>query len=270
MKQVLLGLLLLSSGLIFGQVFPQMGARSGGLGGVGLTLSDVYAIYNNPGAFGALDETSIGLNYENRFLLKEISTQSLAFGYHTTNHGNFGLSFQQNGFNLFREMQVGLVYSRQLFKGFYGGFGLNLHRLQIGENYGTRNTASGSLGIFYQAENDLRFGVRVQNISRTELAEYEDERFPTRFGLGFAYDFSEFLTWLAEIEKTIVHPINIKSGIEVNPHEAVYLRLGVNSYPFQTSFGFGFKVNQLYFDMAALWHNTLGISPSAGLKYSFN
>ncbi len=252
------------------QVYPQMGARSAGLGSTGLTFNDVYSVYNNPGAFGALEKTAVGINYENRFLVKELSTQSLAFGYHTEKNGNFGLQFQQYGFDLYRELQVGLVYGVKLANHFYGGVGFNFHRIHLAENYGNRNTASGSIGIFYEASKSLHLGVRVQNISRTTLAEAEDERFPTRFGVGITYLFSEKVSWTLEAEKAIVNPINVKSGLEFRPHEMLYLRLGVNSYPFQSAFGFGLSFDRLQFDMAASWHSTLGMSPSGGLTYRFN
>lgn len=270
MKRLIFIAAMLVATVGIGQVYPQIGARSAGLGGTGLTFNDVYSVYNNPGAFGAMDKTAVGVAYENRFLLKELSTQALAFGYHTKKSGNFGVQFQQSGFNLYREMQGGLVYGRKLFSNFYGGFALNFHSIQLAENYGSRNTASGSLGIYYEAGKALKFGVRVQNISRTQLAELEDERLPTRFGLGASYTFSEKLIWTLEAEKTIIHPVNVKSALEIHPHEILYLRLGVNSYPFQSAFGLGLQLGNLQFDMATLWHSTLGMSPSAGLKYTFN
>lgn len=270
MKQVFLILCVLLGFNGLAQVYPQIGARSASLGSTGLTFNDVYSVYNNPGAFGALEKTAIGLNYENRFLLKELSTQSLAFGYHTEKSGNFGVQFQQYGFSLYREMQGGITYGTKLFDGFYGGVAINFHRIQLAENYGARNTASASLGIYYEATESLDFGVRVQNISRTELSEFEDERLPTRFGLGATYTFSEKVLWTVEAEKTLIHPINVKSGFEIHPHEILYLRLGVNSYPFQSAFGFGLAFDNLQFDMSTSWHSNLGMSPSAGLKYKFD
>ncbi|MFT5823789.1 MAG: hypothetical protein ACI8ZM_005052 [Crocinitomix sp.] len=270
MKNTLFFLALFTSVIGSAQVYPQIGARSAALGGTGLTFNDVYSIYNNPGAFGALEKTAIGLNYENRFLLKELSSQALAFGYHTEKSGNFGVQFQQQGFSLYREMQASLVYGRQLFNKFYGGFAVNFHRIQLGDIYGSKNTASATLGIFYEATDALNFGVRIQNISRTQLSEFEDERLPTRFAIGATYTFSEKVLWNVEAEKTIIHPLNVKSGIEIHPHEILYLRLGVNSYPFQSAFGFGLAFKNLQFDMSTMWHSNLGLSPSAGLKYRFN
>ncbi len=270
MKNILFFLALFTAFVGSAQVYPQIGARSAALGGAGLTFNDVYSVYNNPGSFGALEKTAIGLNYENRFLLKELSSQALAFGYHTEKSGNFGVQLQQHGFSLYREMQASLVYGRQLFRNFYGGFAVNFHRIQLGDIYGSKNTASGTLGIFYAATDALNFGVRVQNISRTALSEFEDERLPTRFAIGATYIFSEKVFWNVEAEKTVIHPINVKSGLEIHPHEILYLRLGVNSYPFQSAFGFGLAFNNLQFDMSTMWHSNLGLSPSAGLKYRFN
>lgn len=252
------------------QVYPQIGARSSAIGGTGLTLNDVWSVYNNPGAFGALEKTTVGAAYTNRFLLKELSTQALAVGYHTARSGNFGLQFQQYGFSLYREMQGGFTYGRQLYKGFYGGVGVQFHRIQLAENYGSKNTASASLGLMYAHNDNLEFAARVQNLSRSTLAEYEDERLPTTFDIGMLYRFSEKVFWTLEAEKTVIHPVNVKSGLEIHPHEVLYLRLGVNSYPFQSAFGVGLSLGNLQFDLATNWHSTLGISPTGGLTYRFN
>ena len=97
MKILTLTLFLLFSSFIYAQVYPQLGARANGLGGAVLAQNDVWSVYNNPGAFGQIEKSGVGVSYENRFLLKEMSTQSLVFGYHTEKAGNFGFHFQQYG-----------------------------------------------------------------------------------------------------------------------------------------------------------------------------
>jgi len=251
------------------QVYPQTGARGNGMGTSTLCLVDSWSIYNNPGSFGMLDHHEVGVVYENRFLVKELSTQSLTFGYHTAKAGNFGVHFQQFGFNLYRETLAGLSYGMKLFKNFSAGVQLNYHRVALTEFYGSKNALTAGVGLFYRFNESLEFGVRALNISRTRLADPEDERLPTTFGLGAAYHFGENVLWTAEVEKTLVHKFNFKSGIEFKPHKIVALRLGVNSRPFQTSFGLGLKLKKFQFDMSAAWHSTLGLSPSAGLMFSF-
>ncbi|OIQ35931.1 MAG: hypothetical protein BM555_03730 [Crocinitomix sp. MedPE-SWsnd] len=269
MKKLLLILLFSISLNSFGQVYSQIGARSNALGNATLSLNDVWSVYNNPGAFGSLEHTAVGVSYENRFLIKEMSTQSLAFGYHTENAGNFGVHFQQYGFNFYREMQGGITYGMKFYDNFSGGVSINYHRIALGETYGVKNSVSAALGLFYEMNDLLSFSMRVNNLNRAKLAADQDERLPTTFGLGLIYSFSEKAFWTVEAEKDLVHPLNIKSGIEVQPHEIFAIRLGVNSYPFQASFGFGLKFGDFHLDMASMWHAQLGLSPSAGIHYEF-
>ena len=274
MKKFLLALLILITTSLHAQVYPQIGARANSLGGASLGITDVWSVYNNPGAFGALDHSAVGVSYENRFLLKEMSTQSLAFGYHTEKAGNFGIHFQQYGFSLYREMQGGFTYGMKFFDNFSGGVSINYHRIALGNNslgdsYGSKNTVSGALGLFYQMNDQLKFGMRMMNINRAKLLEVENERLPTTFNLGIMYAFSDKAFWSVEAEKDLIHPINIRSGVEIQAHEIFAVRLGLNTYPFQATFGFGLKFKKIYLDLATMWHAQLGLSPSGGLHFRF-
>lgn len=252
-----------------GQVLPQVGARSGGLANTSLCLDDVWSVYNNPGAFGMVKKSSAGLAYENRFLLRELNTQALVVAYHTEKSGNFGLHFQQYGFDLYREMQGGLTYGLSLAPNFSMGVSMNYHRIRLAENYGSANVFSGTFGLMYQLNKDLQLGVRIQNISRSKLAAFNDERMPTTLAIGGRFLFSEKASWSFEAEKDLVYPINIKSGLEIQAHDILVVRLGVNSFPFQSAFGIGLHVGSFSFDLDAQWHTQLGISPGGALTYSF-
>lgn len=270
MRKILYIVVLLTSTQLSAQVYPQIGARSNGLASTSLSLNDVWSVYNNPGAFGMLEKTELGAAYENRFLLKELSNQALAFGYHTEKSGNFGLYFQQYGFNLYREMNGGLTYGMKLFDNFSAGISINYHGVHLAENYGSKNTLSAGLGLLYAMNDNLKIGMRVQNVSRTRLAEFDDERLPTNFSLGFLYQISKKAFWTLEAEKDIIHPINIKSGFEIQAHEILALRCGFNTFPFQSAFGLSIQLKKFQFDLASQWHTSLGLSPSGGLKYTFD
>lgn len=270
MKRILTFLLVLGSTGIWAQLMPQIGAEANGLGGTALNQKDVFSSYNNPGALGQVKKTSVGLAYDNRFLLKELSLQSLAGTYALKKNGTFGIHAQHYGFALYREMVGGLSYGMELAPRFSIGTTVNIHRIQLGENYGNSTKATFALGMLYAVNDDLSFGMRVHNISRSTLASFEDERYPTVFGLGLQYAFSEKVFWNLEAEKNMVYPINIKTGLALQPHEIVALRLGVNSYPFQSTFGLGLTLPKFQFDLAAAWHAQLGISPSFGLIFNVN
>lgn len=270
MKQILIFGVVLATFNSNAQAPVQIGARSSALGNSVLAMNDVWSVYNNPGAFGMMEQTSFGLAAENRFLLKELSSQVFAFGLHTKNSGNFGFHFQQFGYQLYRNMNSGLTYAMKLSDNFSAGVSVNYHGIILAENYGSKHSATAGFGIVYAPMKNLKVGVRAQNIGRTKLAEFNDERLPTYFGLGVLYEVSKKVTWSVEAEKDLLHPINIKSGLEIKAHEIFQLRLGVNSYPFISSFGFGISLKKFQLDVASQWHTDLGLSPSFGLHYSFD
>ena len=64
MKKLFLISILWLSHQAIAQVYPQIGARSNGLANSSLCLTDVWSIYNNPGAFGSLQKTELGKEVE--------------------------------------------------------------------------------------------------------------------------------------------------------------------------------------------------------------
>ena len=268
MRKLLLLVLMLSPMFLSAQVPIQIGARANGLANSSLLLSDVWAVKNNVGAIGDLDKTEIGLSYQNKYFVKEFSNQSLAVNY-ASKKGSFGFYFQQAGFNLYREISTGLGYGMKLSDNFSAGISINYHRIAFGDIYGATNSMSASLGLKYKLNKNIEFGANAANINRAQITEVEDERFPTVFGLGMKYIFSEKAFWTIEVEKDLLHPLNVKSGLELKAHDMLVLRLGMNTYPFQTAFGAGVKFKKWRLDLAANWHSTLGINPSAGLVYQF-
>jgi hypothetical protein len=128
-------LILFCSYSIFGQVPNQIGSRANGLANTSLMNTDVWSVKNNIGALGMLEETEVGLTYQNRFLLNEFSNQTVAFNYHNENLGNFGVYIQQTGFSLFRQVQASLGYSMKFTDNLSGGLAFNYHRVAVGDAY---------------------------------------------------------------------------------------------------------------------------------------
>jgi hypothetical protein len=109
----------------------------------------------------------------------------------------------------------------------------------------------------------------ITNLNRAKITDIQDERFPTVFNLGAKYNFSEGTFWSLEVEKDLLNKVNFKSGLEIKAHDIFVVRLGMNSYPFQSSLGVGVKVKDWRLDLATSWHTNLGINPAAGLVYQF-
>lgn len=258
----------LSNGHSFAQVNAIVGVRQNGLANTAATLSDLWSVKNNPGAFAFVDTSAVGVLYQNRFLVSEMSTQGVAYGHHFKK-SNIGFFIQHTGFNLYRLMQVGGTYSMVLSPRLGMGISANYLQTRFGDIYGVKHHFSADLGVKYKLNDEVSVGASVLNINRSKVSDFENERLPTLFSLGIKYIISEKVLWLIDLDKEISSPLNIKTGLELAAHENFDIRLGINSYPFQSAFGFGIHINQLDIDMAAVWHSKIGLTPSLGIVYDF-
>ena len=260
--------LVMSAFLSNAQVSGVIGVRQVGLANSGHLLSGVWSVKNNPGAFGFFKGTVVGVQYTDRFLIPELASKHLIVG-HQSKSGNIGLFIQQTGFELFNQLEAGVAYGLKLSEYLGVGVNLNYHLITLGDIYGQRHNVSAGLGIKYLFNNDLAFGASVRNINRAKISDFQDERLPTVFILSSMYKVSKKTIVMVDLEKEITQRVNLKAGLEVKANKMFDVRLGVNTYPFQSAFGVGIRIRNLNIDLASVWHSQLGISPTLGLVYVF-
>ncbi len=262
-------LLLLCTGHLFSQGYYSVGARSNALVNASVTLVDAWAYHHNPGALGELTEMQVGVSYENRFLLKELQSQGLAFAM-PLKVGVISVGGQFFGNKNYRSQRVGVGYSMKLSKRFFAGVQLNYQGLQLGENYGNKNTLTGEAGIIAYITDNWKMGVSVSNISRTKLASYANERYQTTFRLGTSYNLSKKVLFIAEMEKSIDYKLQGKFAIEYTPIKDLFIRGGVGVNPTVVGLGFGYNFKFVQLDIGSNYHPTLGWSPHISLMYKGN
>ncbi|MFK8046458.1 MAG: hypothetical protein AB8B72_13260 [Crocinitomicaceae bacterium] len=250
------------------QINSVTGIRQNSLGNTGSNISDLWSVKNNPGSFAFMNGTQASLIYQNRFLISELASQAVAFG-HSTDIGNVGFFFNHTGFSLFRTLQLGGTYAIELSPRLGMGVNFNYNQTRFGDIYGVKHHFLAGIGIQYKLKKNVLISGVVQNVNRSKVSDIENERLPTFFNLGISYQISDQVLWLLDLEKELASQINVKSGVELAAHEYLDVRLGVNSFPFQSSFGFGTHFKQLKIDLAANWHSQFGLAPSFGFLYKF-
>ena len=94
------------------------GSRSNSLANASVCLSDVYAYHNNPAKLSSIEDVSIGISYENRFLMKELQNQSFAIAI-PLKYGVLSFGGNTFGYQNFRTFKTGVGYSMFLTKDFH-------------------------------------------------------------------------------------------------------------------------------------------------------
>jgi hypothetical protein len=246
-----------------------IGARSNSLAHASSCLIDVWSSRNNQGSLGFVRQADVGVFYENRFFVKELSQSGFA-SVLPIKKGTFGLAYSTIGYKLYRESHVTLGYGMQLNETVSLGIGMDYLTTRISDVYGKAHALTGSFGMTVKLLSNLRIATHVYNPFRTSITQYNHEKIPTIFKFGAQYIFSQKVFLIAEAEKTSREKTNIKLGIEYNPASKIYLRVGGCTYPSQVSFGIGVLYKGLNIDVSSMFHSVLGVSPQIGLHYTFD
>ena len=109
-KALFVIVLLFSVNQLFAEGEP-IGARAASMGNASVSSTDIWSIFNNPAGMAKQSVFSAGVNYENRYLMKELGLKSAALLV-PSRFGVLGLSFNQFGYSLYNENKIGLAYAR--------------------------------------------------------------------------------------------------------------------------------------------------------------
>ncbi len=245
-----------------------IGARSSAMAKSSVCLSDVWSTRNNQGGLGFVSSFEAGAFFENRFLMKELTLSGFAVTAPIKN-GTFGFNYSSLGYKLYKESQLSLSYGLKLGETISAGLSLDYLNTRIGDIYGQFSAFTGSFGFMVKLQPQLVIATHIYNPFRTPMQSYNHEKMPTIFKIGAQYILSDRLFLIGEAEKISGKMVNLKSGIEYNPAQLLFIRLGVGSYPTQMTFGLGVVYNGLKIDVSSAYQSVLGFSNQIGLSYCF-
>ncbi len=250
-------------------LWPPVGARQAGLNHCSVALSDFWSIQNNQAGMALIKNLSVGVAYENRFLIPQMGTANLALIY-PLKIGNMGLSMSYFGYALYHEMKMGLAYARSFGPRLRVGVQLDYLQTGLGDIYGHRSNVTFELGVQSDVTSHLTFGVYVYNPVRVKFSDYANEKIPAVFRFGVAYHFSNKLLTTAEVEKnSAFQDVILRGGIEYNVKKQFFFRVGFGTSRDIFSFGFGWYKKHMQFDIGTTMHQSLGFSPQTSLVFIF-
>lgn len=246
------------------------GARSGGMSDASVTIQDSWAIFNNPAALAGLEHKSLGVFYENRFLIQATGRGALLYTSPLGN-GNIGVGISHFGFQLFQSNKIGLAYAMQLFNSVSMGIQADYISAFQSDIYGNLHALTFDIGLLATPTEEFAIGFHAFNPLNLSYFDDNVHKMPIIFKLGFSYLFNNQLLLALETGKAINGFIPIfKMGIEYNIMDSFALRTGFSANNgIEYSFGLGYMMEQLNFDLAFAYHQILGNTPKVSLNYVF-
>ncbi len=269
-KLLLLITLILSTSTIFAYDFIHpFGGRAAAMGGSSVASQGLWAMQNNPAGMANLDKISLGLYYENRWMLPETAYKCGAFAV-PTKFGTLGLSFNQFGSSKYSENKFGLAYAKDFGRYLQVGLQLDYLLVKIGNDYGSYKAFTFELGLQSHVTDKLTLGAYVFNPVSFRLEQtLNHEKLPIVMRFGLAYKFTKDFKGQCEIEKnTEREGVSLRGGLEYEAFKNFFIRAGVQTNPGILSFGLGYGIRFAQINVAAQLHNELGASIQVGLIFS--
>ncbi|HRG37060.1 MAG TPA: hypothetical protein PK289_00875 [Bacteroidia bacterium] len=245
------------------------GARSTALGSASVSLSDEWGVIHNQAGLGFVRHASTGFYYKNSFLIKELGARNAILTL-PIKTGTLGAAFTNFGYSAYSENKLNLSFAKAFSNSFSMGIAFDYLFTHIAEGNTNFKTLVGEVGILTKLRKNLTLGAHLYNPTRSKTGKNSTERIPTIMQLGLCYQAAEQLMLLVETEKDMGRQPVFKAGIEYQVLSHFFLRTGISSQPFLTSYGVGFQRHQLKIDIGGNYHQTLGFTTQIGFSYSFS
>jgi hypothetical protein len=248
--------------------FPA-GSRAAAMGNAYVMESDVWSVYHNQAGLGFYPHFAIGFHHENKFVVKEYALHALGVTM-PTKPGTFGLSYRYFGYSKYNISKIGLGFGRQFGNGFAAGIQMNLHHLYQEGEFGNRNALTVEGGIQYKPADNLVIGAHVFNPTRSKISPYDQDTIQTSFSIGAGYrPFDKFFMAL-ETQKILGFNLSFKGGLEYEIYDNLFIRGGLSTEPFETTFGLGYLINKISVDIAFTHTEILGFTPHFSIQIRFD
>ena len=253
-----------------GQV-QNIGARTNGMGDIVAAITDFWSVDNNPAALPFYGKMSVGLYYDNRFLLKETSTTALGFIYPLKNKSDvFGTVLKHYGGANYGKLKYGINYAKSFANVFSFGVQFDYLLDYFGDaTYGKRSGFTFEVGMFGKVTKNFSIGFHAYNPARLKMITYNDvtEYIPTILRLGASYQFRKKCIIGLDVSKNLDTKMQCHAGVEYIISDYLMVRGGFRFPDFSFHAGIGTYFKGIALDFASSYHPNLGYSPQLSFVY---
>jgi hypothetical protein len=229
-----------------------------------------WSAFNNPAMLGYVENPEIGIGYENRYQLSELSTKTGQLAL-PTSLMNVGFSFSHFGYSLYHEMLLGVGFARNFSDRFAMGMQFDYYTAFFTASNSYHGAFIPQVGLSVRLSSGFSLGFHSFNPFQVNIkTELITKRIPSIFSLGTECFLSPEIVWRTQVDKEMSSNYRFASGFEYQMLQNLKLKLGVYGSDYLVPcLGFGFKTGAFLVDLNCEQHPLLGLNTMAGIKYRF-
>ncbi|MFB6320365.1 hypothetical protein [Saccharicrinis sp. FJH54] len=247
--------------------FPA-GASSGALSHATVGDFDFWSVINNPSFTARYEKPEVGINYESRFALKELSVSSVGLVYPVST-GTVFSSFQHFGYSVYHEIRFGMGYSRTFGDKFGAAVQFNLLAFRPDPETKELYTFSADVSLNAKLTDNLDLGFNLINIPSSKFENDVGTQVPVRYRFGLNWKLSGSFRVLTEISGKNGDRPDIRCGISYELIENFNFSAGVASYPLAVSAGISYSKWNLHPGVSCAMIRQIGKIWNCSVSYVF-
>jgi hypothetical protein len=252
---------------VFSQGANLFDARSLSLSGSNVTCSDSWSGIYNPAGLGLHSSLDISINYSNRFLLSELSTQTIVSTIPTI-LGNISPSFRYYGGNQYNECNLVFAFGKQLAKWLSAGINFGYYMQTIEATNKRASAIAGQIGVIAIPLKGLKVGINIINPTGSAYGRFKGEELASGLQAGISLSGEQSYCLAVQINYSEFEICNYSMGAEFFIAEYLSIRAGLK-FPasLSFSFGLGMEFQRLSIDFGFEQHSILGLSSAITMNY---
>ena len=241
--------------------------RTLSMGGGGVTGTPLY----NPALLATLTQHKIYANYYNRYSVSELATVSGGF-YYANDFLPAGFEITSFGYDEYRESLFRLSMGKQIAEKWTIGIAVQFMLLQSELFEESSGRISSDIGVTYRPVTNVLTGLSILHVPSVKVGDKTvDNKHIASYmvQLGFNWQVMNAVLVTGAVDHCEEDPVAGSFGIEYMPVDKFKIRAGLRTAPLKPSFGVGYQLADIHFDVGMMYHATLGISMGFGISFHF-
>lgn len=231
--------------------------------------TDRWNAFANPAGL-AQEGVAVALQYENKYLLAELSGKTVQASY-CNPWVNVGLAFMHFGYKQYSDIMAGVCLSHNFNERFTIGLQCNYYAAYFGDEAGYKGTVFPQIGVNVRVCKGLNIGFHAFNpFLQSIKGDLVKKQIPALFSIGTSYTFLDKFTWDVQIDKEVRSPFRVATGLEYQIVKELGVKIGgYANRSFTPCLGINLCFSSFRFDLHCEWDPLLGINTLGNVSYAF-
>jgi len=225
-----------------------------------------WSSFHNQALLGFNNSPDFGINYDNRFGIKELGTRTAALLI-PAGKTSVAAAYSHFGYTDFKRDVAGLSCGLKLSEKIAAGVQIDYFSERTSGEYNDNHCITFETGLIASPADNIKIGFHLFNPVPKSL---RNNNLPVSLNIGAGIDLSKILFTGVEAEMSQGSNLILRTGFEYEAIKNFWLRAGFSTKNNSFCFGTGYQLGIVKIDLGFATHEMLGVTSSASLIFKIH